>query len=137
MKAFIKQKSFWLAMAFFVCAILLAVLGSVLHPSRKVLKRMENAINKSDYKQLAKCVAPEYQDELDGLAEEIAGMESIFGETESKLKLKLLPAVTEKLEDGTEQLQVFVLESVDGTCQYLSVEEVKLMTQDGKQYITD
>ena len=98
---------------------------------------MENAINKGDYKQLAKCVVPEYQDELDGLAEGIAGMESVFGGTESRPKIKLLPAVVEKLEDGTEKLQVFVLESVDGTCQYLSVEEVKLMTQDGKQYITD
>lgn len=137
MKQLLKQKSLWIAAAFIVVCIAMAILDNAIYHTPAVISKLEKALNKMNYQKATQCFTPDnQQDALLGIQyafgfSNVIDKEAISGET-----YNFITSGEKILEDGSRDIQVYMLSNdTKGICTRLTWDTIHLVNVDGKEYI--
>lgn len=133
----LKQPIVWIGAGALVCAIVIAVVSTMLHPTSSVMDKFEKAINKQDANLLAECINPngEGNMEISSLVQNMEAFLAMMGiEGEAEFEILVGNAETEEGSDVKNIPTIIVIKVNDRIVEF-STDDQRIITIDGKEYL--
>ncbi len=129
----VKNPLFLIGVGSLLCAIILAIVSTVVNPSSALLKKVEKAMNKQDSKLLAECLQDDSVSKwnLESMTALLA-LAGIQGEYEFEV---LVADAEEGEEEDTKDIPTVVVIKSGDKVYRISAEEETTIEIDGKEYI--
>ena len=129
----VKNPLFLIGVGSLLCAIILAIVSTVVNPSSALLKKVEKAMNKQDSKLLAECLQDDSVSKwnLESMTALLA-LARIQGEYEFEV---LVADAEEGEEEDTKDIPTVVVIKSGDKVYRISAEEETTIEIDGKEYI--
>jgi len=150
----VKQPFFLIGVGAVFCAIVIAIVGTVMKPSSSLIRKYEKAWNEEDDDLFEECFSPELDnDQIDLLMLELTTMESLFELLEidaDDVEYQILVGKevevekeTEAVESTEDEEEIETVKSIpavvvvkeDGEVVYVYSEEFETAEIDGKEYL--
>ena len=133
----LKQPYFLIGVGSLLCAIVIAVVSTLVNPTSSVLDKFEKALNERNGKLLAECMDPNTAGDVDysAIVNEMDSLLSLAG-IDGDAKFEILISEAEKDEETDSKIvpAIIVIKVDDKIIQY-STEEQRIIEVDGKEYI--
>lgn len=132
----VKQPFFLIGIGSLLCAIVIAIVSTSLHPSSAVLDKFEKALNNRDGKLLAECMDPNTTENVDysTIASQIDSVLTLLG-VEKNAEFEILIGEAEVDDSDIQTIPAIIVIKVDDKVIHYSTETERIITVDGKEYL--